>query len=88
MTFRKGGGRRKKPNIKCKGEEIEEVKTYNYLGYTLKENNSEEDHVKAIVGKTKAMLGKVWRAGERLLKGQWQLRMKLLDALVRGIIMY
>lgn len=35
ITFRKEGGRRTKANIKWKGEEKEEVRFYNYLGYTL-----------------------------------------------------
>lgn len=51
MTFRKREGR--------KGEEIEEVTSFNYLGYWLKEDNGDEGRIKVVLRKAKAVLRRV-----------------------------
>lgn len=55
MTFRKGEGRKTNVNAKLKGKEIEKVKTVNYSGYLLKENNGDEGHIEAVLGKAKQL---------------------------------
>lgn len=75
-------------NLKWNGEDIEELRTYIYLGHTLKANNYDESDIKAVVGKSKAVMGIMWSIGEKLVKDQWQLKMKLFEAPVWGIVLY
>lgn len=54
MTFTKETrGRRKMIDFNWKGEVMEEVNIFCYLVYTLKENNDDDSHVSAVVGKEK-----------------------------------
>lgn len=41
MRFRKGRGRRKEGEWRWKGERIEEVKKFKYLGYTFQRNGQQ-----------------------------------------------
>lgn len=42
-----------KTKMMCKvgGKKIERVKKFNYLGYEVRENNKEKDHIKYVNGK-------------------------------------
>ena len=61
VMFRKQDRRAKKREIfRWKGNEIEEVREFVYVGYTLKENNSNEGQIKKIVKKANAALGRIW----------------------------
>jgi len=42
MKFRKGGGRMGKRDWRWKGKKVEEVKEFNYLGYTMQRNGGQE----------------------------------------------
>lgn len=71
LLCRKGGGRkRKNPIFKWGNEKIEIVKRFNYLGYILKKNNNDDDHIKYLAGKANAVLGKIWGIEERLFNEQ------------------
>ena len=48
MVFRKGGRRGKQEAWMWKGEEIEEVKTFKYLGYTFQENGGTTEHIRGV----------------------------------------
>ena len=51
MMFRKRVGRKMKMTFKWNNEELEMMKKFEYLGYTMMENNSETEHIKRIKGK-------------------------------------
>lgn len=51
MRFRRGGGRIKKVDWRWKGDKIEEVKEFAYLGYTLQRDGGQEAHVRERVRK-------------------------------------
>ena len=59
MLFRKKGGRRKEVVYKWNDEVLEMVKRFDYLGYTMKGNNSEQEHIRKIKGKANGMLGRL-----------------------------
>ena len=65
--FRKGAGRWKEMEIKWRGEKIEKVKEFSYLGYIMCRNNNDIRHIEYLARKAKAILGKVWGLGERML---------------------
>jgi len=88
MRGRKAGGRKKNITFTWEGKEIEEVKEFNYLGYTLQKNNGNEAHIKNIRKKAMTVLGKVWSIGERNFKDNWKKRMYLFEVLMESIIMY
>lgn len=85
MICRKEGGRRKKEIFEWEGEEIEIVKEFDYLGYTITQNNGDKTHIKKLVGRAYAVLRKIWSLGERLFKDDFERRMKLFDTLVGSI---
>lgn len=59
MIFRKAGGGKKKYVFKWNEEILETVKSFDYLGYTLKENNKEGEHINTRVGKASGVLGRI-----------------------------
>ena len=46
-----------------------------YLGYMMGRNDGEVIHIEYLAKKAKAILGKVWGLGERLLGENWEGRM-------------
>jgi len=88
MRGRKAGGRKKNIKFTWEGKDIEEVKEFNYLGYTLQKNNGDEAHIRNIRKKAMSVLGKVWSIGERNFKDNWKKRMYLFEVLVESIMMY
>lgn len=69
MRFRKEGGREKKVEWRWKEKVIEDVKRYNYLGYTLQRNGGQEAHIRERVKKGAAVMEQVWGIGKRKFKG-------------------
>ena len=59
-----------------------------YLGYMMGRNNGEVIYIEYLAKKAKAILGKVWGLGERLLGENWEGRMKLFEVLVRRVMSY
>lgn len=88
MVFRKAEERKKKLVFRWEGEEIEVVKRFDYMGYTMKENNKDGEHIRTRVGKANGVLGRIWSIGERKFKNAWDLRMRLFDTMVRGVFLY
>lgn len=88
MIFRKAGGRRKNCIFEWNGENLEIVKKFDYLGYTLKGNNKEGEHINSRVGKANGVVGRLWSIVERKFKSGWNLRMRLFDAMMKGILLY
>jgi len=75
MRFRKGGGRLRKRDWRWKGEKLEEVKQYTYLGYTLQRNGGQEAQVRERVKKAAAIMGQVWGIGKRRFGKDWGRRL-------------
>lgn len=88
IVFSKGGGKRKKRDWKWGEKEIEEVKSYDYLGYRITRNNTDNEHVKQRVKKANMAMGAIWGIGERNFKGDIKWRVKLFDAVIKSILMY
>jgi len=55
MRFRRGGGRMGRVNWRWKGREMEEVREFRYLGYTLQRNGGQKAHVRDRVAKAAAI---------------------------------
>jgi len=70
------------------GEKVEEVKEFNYLGYTLQRNGGQEAHVKERVRKAAAVMGQVWGIGKRRFGKDWKRRIWLFDKLVWTVMGY
>ena len=88
MEFRKAGGRRKKTEFFWEeGKMIEKVRGFKYLGYVLKTDNVDEEHIKNLERKEERKLGVVWSLGEREFRNSWKRRVKLFDALVQSVMM-
>lgn len=88
MCSRKAGGRRKEHKFLIEGKDIEMVKKFTYLGYEMKQNNKEAHRISKVTGKANAVMGRMWSIGERRFRNNWKLRMRLFDAMVKGIVMY
>jgi len=71
-----------------KGEKLEEVKEYTYLGYTLQRNGGQEAHVRGRVKKAAAIMGQVWGLGKRRFGKDWGKRLWLFDKLVWTVMGY
>lgn len=69
-------------------EEIEEVKTFGYLGYVFNKANNASDHIKERMRKAQAVLGRIWSIGERYLRNSWKLRYRAYNAVVTSVLLY
>ena len=89
MRFRRGGGGRwKSVKWRWKGKELEEVRCFRYLGYTVMGNRGQVGHVVERMRKGAAIMGKVWGIGKRLFEKDWERRMWLFDRLVWLVVGY
>lgn len=82
MRFRAGRGRKKAWTARWKEKKLQEVKEFNYLGYTLKENESQKAHIRERMKKATGVMKQIWGIGKRRFKKDWKRRMKLFDTLV------
>ena len=88
MLFRKKGSRKKEVTFKWKEEELEWVRKFYYLGYTMRGNNSDTEHIKKIKDKANGTVGRIWSLAERKFRNAWELRMRLFEIMVKGVILY
>ena len=88
MLFRKKRGRRKGVTFKWNDGELEMVRKFDYLRYILKGNNSDGEHIRMIKGKTNGTVGRIWSIAKRRFKNAWDLRMRLFEIMVKGVVMY
>lgn len=65
MIYKKAGGRRKKKAFTWNGKEIEIVKSFNYLGYSMRNDGGDRLQIESLVRKANAVIGKVWGIAER-----------------------
>lgn len=59
--------------MKCrwKGKEIEEERSFTYLGYTVQRNGGQESHIRGRLKKEMAVMGQVWGIGKRRFRSDW-----------------
>lgn len=88
LRCRKGGGRERRYNWRWNGKVIEEVKEYNYLGYKIKKNGSQEGQVKDRAKKAAIIMGQVWAIGKRRFGKDVRKRLWLFDKLVWSVMGY
>jgi len=86
LRFKKGAGREKKLEWWWRGERIEEVREFRYLGFIFQRNGGRELHVKERVKKGAAVMGQVWGIGKRKFGRDWGKRLWLFDALVWSVL--
>ncbi|XP_029053167.2 uncharacterized protein LOC114880867 [Osmia bicornis bicornis] len=65
MRCIKGGGRRGKMTWRWKGDKIEEVKKFKYLGYMVMANGKQEEQVEERMRKGAVAMRRVWGIGKR-----------------------
>ncbi|XP_011883922.1 PREDICTED: golgin subfamily A member 6-like protein 22, partial [Vollenhovia emeryi] len=88
MRFRAEGGRRKEIDWRWKGERIEEVKEFGYLGYKLQRNGGQEAQVRERVRRAATAMRQVWGIGKRKFGKDWRRRLWLFDRLVYPVLEY
>jgi len=88
LRFRKGGGRDKRVEWWWKGERIEEVKEFKYLGFTFQKNGGLDGHIRDRVKKGAAVMGQVWGIGKRRFGRDWGRRVWLFDKLIWSVVGY
>ena len=87
VVFRNKRGR-KEYKWKWQEKEIEEVKTFPYLGYHFQCNNKPDEHIKSITAKARRAIGQIWSIGERRFGGDVERKLMLFDAIVKSVLMY
>lgn len=88
MVFNKNI-RCKKEEWKWKGkEEIQEVRTFKYLGFTFNSRGSMANHIADLKKKGIAAAKIVWGLGERICRNDFNRRMMLFNYLVRSVMEY
>lgn len=69
-------------------KEIEVVRSFEYLGYAMKENGKEEGQIRKLKEKANTVMSTIWGIGESLFRDSWCLRMRLFDTLVKSVMEY
>jgi len=87
LCFRKEGGRRRRAKWRWKGNRIEEVTEFKYLGYVIKKRG-DDGQIRELKNKGNLVMRRIWSLGERLFKDDFRRRMILFRYLVLGVIMY
>lgn len=87
MIFR-NGGKRKKENWKFRGDKIEVVREFKYLGFLFTTKNKFATHLKKLRGRIQQLVNKVW--GETKRAGVTDLKRKLyfMDSTIKATAIY
>jgi len=75
-------------NWKWKGESIDEVREFKYLGFTFMKNNKDDAHIKEVKKRAAAAMAQIWGIGERKFGGDVDRRIMMFNILVKSILMY
>ena len=81
-------GRLNGAKILWKGEEIEEVKSFNYLGFLFSSNGKHQCHIEKQRTEAMKKMGEVWSIAERRFPERFLIRMKIFDALIKSGLLY
>lgn len=71
-----------------KEKEIEEIKNFTYLEYTVQSNGGQKMHVRERLRKGMAVMRPIWGMGKRRFGCNWGKRVWLFDRLVWAVIGY
>ena len=88
MVFDKQRRKREEREWMWKGEKIEEVKEFIYLGFLLRKNSDIKGHVKERVKRSTTIMKKVWGIREKIFKDDFKRRMRLYDTLETIVLLY
>ena len=88
MVFDKQRKKREEREWVWKGEKIEEVKEFIYLGFLLRKNGDVKGHVRERVKRATIIMKKVWGIGKKIFKDDFKRRMRLYDTLVASVLLY
>ncbi|KAJ3656884.1 hypothetical protein Zmor_015929 [Zophobas morio] len=80
--------RKEKKKWAWRGKKIEQAKEFQYLGYTLKSNNSHRAHIQEMARKANKAIGIVWGIGKRKFGHDYKRRMMMFDSLIKSVFMY
>lgn len=87
MVFNKTG-KEKKEVWKWERKEIEEVKSFKYLGFVFNRKGDYTDQIKELKVKGRIVVNKIWELGERICKDNFERRWKLFRYLVTSVKEY
>lgn len=88
MISKKHRGKTKSWTWKWGPNKIEQVKSFNYLGFHFSQNGKFDLHIKETVKKANYAMNQVWSLGVRKFGFDFVRRLKLFDSLVKSMIMY
>ncbi len=88
MVFRKGGRGAKEEVWYWKGQQLEKVKTFKYLGYMFQCINGRLEHLRMLKKKAEVAIRRIWGVGERRFSGEIGWRVRLYEAMVNSILMH
>lgn len=88
VVFKNGGRRGKEEKWEFKGEELQEVKEFKYLGYWFESSNSHKKHMDEMARKAQKAANATWGVGERAGRGIKRERLYLMETLVKSVMMY
>ena len=88
MVFDKQRRKREEREWVWKGDKIEEVKEFIYLGFLLRKNEDIKGHVRERVKRATIIMKKVWGIREKIFKDDFKRRMRLYDTLVASVLLY
>ncbi|XP_077277120.1 uncharacterized protein LOC143905535 [Temnothorax americanus] len=85
---RKGREKVEKWKWGIKGKEIEEVKTFKYLGFVFNRSGKLAEHIKELCRKGRIAANRTWGLGERICRNDFIRRGILFRYLVRSVMSY
>ncbi|XP_024884387.1 uncharacterized protein LOC112462700 [Temnothorax curvispinosus] len=88
LKFRRGEGVEREKDWLWKGQRIQEVKEFEYLGFILQRNGGHTKHIRERVRRATSVMKKTWILGERKFANDWGRRMMLFDSLVDSMLVY
>ncbi|XP_066597109.1 uncharacterized protein [Prorops nasuta] len=83
-------GKRVRGKERCRWKEgwIEEEREVKYLGYVLKRNGRQEEHIAERVRKAGVVMREIWGVGRRIFRNDFARRMWLYDRMVWPVMGY
>ena len=88
MVFQKGGRRKKSDKWVYKGEELEVVREYKYLGFWFSTKNAYSLHIRRMAAKVKKAINMVWGLWKRARLNNLSRRLYLLDTIAKSGCLY
>lgn len=88
MIFKEGGKNRKDEQWRYKGQMLDIVKEYKYLGVWFSTGNTMEKDIQILSGKIKKAINVVWGIYTRAKISSLRRRLFLLNAIVKSAMLY